>query len=286
MRSNEMEVGETYVLSGRTNRKVTVLETPAEVRSAARVRVRFENGVKAGEIAEIPSRRIARPWREEAPSGRARRQPIQPPPAVAERPAQLGDTVTLSGDESGLRWTVAAIEGGRARLQSEIFSRPVTREVGMGRLQVYEEPGRGQLVYLIGERKAGTSVKDAALDEKQWVAEHLSPERPKRELDRILDQLVFSQGCLRIYQRRLAPHLKGKEGVVADRLRQEIRHKGYLVRGEELRGSEYARLRVRKRFDIVLNSPPPPDEAVIVDWIHFPTKQTAKRERGRRRRAA
>jgi hypothetical protein len=285
MRSSEMAVGEAYVLSGRANRKVTVLETPAEVRSAARVRVRFENGVKAGEIAEIPSRRIARPLREEAPSGQARCQPIQPLPAVAERPARLGDTVTLSDDESGLRWTVTAIENGQARLRSEIFGRPATREVEIGRLQVYEESGRGQFVYLPGEEEAGVSVEDAALDEKQWVAEHLSPKRPKRELDRILDQLVFSQECLRIYQRRLAPHLKGIEGV-ADHLRQEIRHKGYLVRGEELRGSEYARLRVRKRFDIVLNSPSPPDEAVMVNWIHFPAKQTAKRERRRHRRAA
>lgn len=285
VRSNEMEIGRTYILLGRANRKVTVLETPAELRSAARVRVRFENGVKADAIAEIPSRRIARPWREEeAVNNRPRRQVSQPVPVVAERPARAGDTVTVRGDESGLQWTVEAIDGERATLRSKIFGRPSTRKATIAQLQVHEEPGRGQLVYFSGEKDAQAGG-DVEHDEMRWAAEHLSPQRPKRDLDRILDQLVFSQGCLRIYRRRLAPDLKGEEAV-AERLRQEIRHKGYLVRGEELPGPERARLRVRRRFDIVLNSLPPPDEAVMVNWIHFPAKQKARLDRQRRRRAA
>jgi hypothetical protein len=281
-----MKVGGVYALAGRANKKVTVLETPAELRRKARVRVRFENGVKVGTIAELPSRRIARPWRDEPkkhcerPESQGSESPLEP----VERAACNGDTVTLRGDETGLLWTVERIEAHLASLRTEIFDRPSTRQVNVDQLQVYEQSRRGQLVHLVSDQDSGAGAGVGVLDEKQWAAQHLSPQQPKRELERILDQLVFSQGCLRIYRRRLAPHLKGQ--AVSERLREEIRRKGYLLRGEELPGAEYARLRVRGRSDVVLDALPPPDEAVLVNWIHFPAKQKAKSGRQSRQRAA
>jgi hypothetical protein len=274
-----MKIGCAYELKGRGYRRVTILETPAEVRGKARVRVRFENGVKAGTITDLPSRRIARPWREvpeersEQPEGQGGASPVEP----VERPVRTGDTVTLLRDESGLLWTVEAIREQVASLRTEIFGRPSTRQVAVDQLQVYEKPRRQQVVHLVDVQDADAGAGDGALDEKRWVSLHLSPQQPKRDLERILDQIVFSQGCLRIYGRRLAPHLKGQ--AVAESLREEIRRKGFLMRGEEVRRSEYARLRVQGRFDVVLNAPPGPDEAVIVNWIHFPAKgkKSAKR---------
>ena len=273
MRSNEMKVGGTYMLKGRANRKVTILETPAELRRNARVRVRFENGVKGGSIADLPSRRIACPWHEESkkpckrPKGSGRQSPID----AVQRRVGVGDTVTLCGDKVGLLWTVEGIEAHVASLHTEIFGRPSRRQVTVDRLQVHERPPRRQLVHLVDDQDPNAASVDGVLDERQWAALNLSPQQPKRELERILDQLVFSQGCLRVYQRRLAPHLKSE--AVPECLRDEIRRKGYLLRGEELPGPEYGRLRVQGRFDVVLNGPPPPDEAVLVNWIHFPAKQ-------------
>jgi hypothetical protein len=37
------------------------------------------------------------------------------------------------------------------------------------------------------------------------AATNLRPQKPRRELERILDQLIFSQGCLQAYRRRMAP---------------------------------------------------------------------------------
>lgn len=261
------------------------METPAEVRSKARVRVRFENGVKAGTITNLPSRRIARPWREE-PEERPERPESHgevPPIEPVEHAVRTGDTVTLLRDETGLLWTVEAIREQVASLRTEIFGRPSTRQVAVDQLQVHEKPQRRQVVHLVDDQDADAGARDGALDEKRWVSLHLSPQHPKRGLERILDQLVFSQACLRIYGRRLAPHLKGQ--AVAEGLREEIRRKGFLMRGEEVRGPEYARLRVRGRFDVVLNAPPEPDEAVMIDWIHFPVKRKKSARRVRQRAA-
>ncbi|HWA54938.1 MAG TPA: hypothetical protein VG816_12270 [Solirubrobacterales bacterium] len=284
MRSNDMKVGGAYRLEGRGYRKVTVLETPAEVRSKARVRVRFENGVKAGTIADLPSRRIARPWGEgldERPA-QPEAQGWGPPVEPVERAVRTGDTVTLLQDETGLLWTVEAIRERVASLRTEIFGRPSTRQVAIDQLQVYERPQRPRAVLAVDGQAEETSASDDALDEKRWVSLHLSPQQPKRALDRILDQLVFSQACLRMYGRRFAPGLKGQ--AVVESLREEIRRKGFLMRGEEVRGSGYARLRVQGRFDIVLHAEPEPEEAVMVNWIHFPVKR--KKSAKPRRRAA
>ena len=286
MRSHEMKIGCTYELKGRGSRKVTILETPAEVRSKARVRVRFENGVKAGTITDLPSRRIARP-RGEGPEERLEKLEGQggvPPAEPVERPVRSGDTVTLLRDESGLLWTVEAVRGQVASLRTEIFGRPSTRQVAVDQLQVHEQPQRQQAVHLVDLQDVDAGARGDALDEKRWVSLHLSPQQPKRDLERILDQIVFSQACLYIYGRRLAPHLKG-QAAVAESLREEIRRKGFLMRGEEVRGSEYARLRVQGRFDVVLNAPPGPDEAVMVNWIHFPAKRKKSPKRAVQRAA-
>jgi hypothetical protein len=284
MRSKEMKIGCAYELKGRGYRKVIILETPAEVRSKSRVRVRFENGVKAGTITDLPSRRIARPWREESKerSEQTEGQGEVPPVEPVERAVRTGDTVTLLRDETGLLWTVEAIKENVASLRTEIFGRPSTRQVAVDQLQVQEKPQRRQVVHLVDDG-ADVGARDGVLDEKRWVSQHLSPQQPKRDLERILDQLVFSQACLRIYGRRLAPHLKGQ--AVAEGLREEIRRKGFLMLGEEVPGSEYARLRVQGRFDVVLNAPLGPDEAVIVDWIHFPVKRKKSARRARQRAA-
>lgn len=277
-----MKIGHAYQLKGRGYRKVTVLETPSEVRSMARVRVRFENGVKAGTVTDLPSRRIDRLWRDEQAQERRERPGIQgnaPLPSI-KRPIRSGDTVKLLGDESGLLWTVEAIRGQTASLGTTIFGRPSARQVAIADLQVHHEPARPQVIRLLDNDKSETEDR---LDKERWAALNLRPEQPKRDLDRILDQLVFTQACLGIYRRRLAPSLKGSS--VAEELREEIRRKGFLMQGDEVPGPEYARLRVWGRFDIVLKALPIKDEAVMIDRLHFPVKRKKSTKRTRQRAA-
>jgi hypothetical protein len=100
MRSEDMHPGEGYALLGSRRTKVTVLDTPPEVRRLARVRVRFETGVKAGEVIDVPSRRIAGPWdgREKVrkPASRRRARLV-----AVDRPPEVGDLVTCT-DTGGL----------------------------------------------------------------------------------------------------------------------------------------------------------------------------------------
>lgn len=277
-----MKIGHAYQLVGRGYRKVTVLETPPEVRSKARVRIRFENGVKAGNVTDLPSRRIARPWRDEPAQERDEQPGIgsEAPPLSIERPARSGDTVKLLDDDSGLLWTVEAIRGQMASLRTEIFGRPSARQVAVASLQVHHEPARPQVIRLLDNDDSDTGDR---LDEERWAALNLRPERPQRDLDRILNQLVFSQACLGIYRRRLAPHLKGS--AVAEGLREEIRRKGFLMQGEEVPGPEYARLRVWGRFDIVLKALPIKDEAIMIDRLQFPVRRKKSTKRKGQRAA-
>jgi hypothetical protein len=62
MEFRDMEVGQVYVLHGRKETRVRLLETPPEVRSQSSVRVEYRTGVHAGETRDIPSRRVFARW--------------------------------------------------------------------------------------------------------------------------------------------------------------------------------------------------------------------------------
>jgi hypothetical protein len=57
--------GEEYVCErgGAPARKVTMLETPIELRRRARVLVRFDEGILLGEVHDVPSVSITQPWK-------------------------------------------------------------------------------------------------------------------------------------------------------------------------------------------------------------------------------
>jgi len=136
-----MEPGRAYVLVGRSRTKVTVLDTPPEVRRRARVRVRFESGLKAGEVSDLPSRRIAAAWDELHQP----RKPLHPRrrPVAIERAPEVGDQVTWTVTGT-LTWTLDHLDerSGRATISGVIFDQPTRRTVSVEQLQVgADEPG-------------------------------------------------------------------------------------------------------------------------------------------------
>jgi hypothetical protein len=288
MRSHEMEPGEPYALHSNRRTKVTVLETPPEVRRAARVRVRFETGVKAGKTTELPSRRIAAPWNGEPPA-KAQVPSRETPRAAVERLPEVGEQVTLASDKAGFVWTVDGIDeqGEKATVSTIIFERPTTRTVAVDQLRVCAEESRShgaiKLPFDDGERCAEEAP--STLQGRAWAAANLRPERPKRELEKILDQLLFSPGCLAVYRRRLAPDFSGT--ALSDRLREEILRSGFVMRAEPSGSGEYARLRVPNRFDVVLTAAPDPERPMLIEGLYFPAKKSARRgKRGAQRRRA
>jgi hypothetical protein len=60
-----MVIGDEYALSGRRGYlRVTVLDTDPEVCGCGWVRVRFEEGMLAGQERPVSSRRVLAPWKK------------------------------------------------------------------------------------------------------------------------------------------------------------------------------------------------------------------------------
>jgi hypothetical protein len=265
MRAEDMTVGESYALKGPRRVKVTYLQTPPQIRAQRRVTVRFETGVPAGRVVNIPTVRIEGPWDRQAtpvtkPAARRARGPL-----TVERPVRMGDTVVLA--ETGeLAWTVAAVDEptGNATVETEIFSQPRSQTVPVDSLQVLapEPPPRRDLSEPRQEpRKATGAVADNGED----AVALLQPVTPRRELDELMDDILFTPACLDQYTRRLG---SCKPRVANDRLRAEVRQAGFILR-DGLAAGEFARIRVRGRFDIVLPHRPSPDALVYVDRLRL-----------------
>jgi hypothetical protein len=200
MRWHDMMPDKAYALTGKPRVKVTVLDTPAEVRAKARVRVRFETGVAAGRVLDIPSQRVAAPWegaRVQKPAPRRRR--TEAPVLLLSRQAGVGDTATL--EETGeLLWTVDAVDyvHSTATISTVIFERPDTRTVARDRLQV-----RGKQPQRASRRRTERPSRRPPIDAEDAAAERLRPIAPRRELDELMDDLLFTRACVRDYERRL-----------------------------------------------------------------------------------
>lgn len=272
VRSQDMQPGQDYYLDGGRERVVTVLETPPEVRSQAKVRVRFRNGVKAGEEALVPSRRIVAPLH-----GRESRAPRRQRARVIrfDGPAHPGDEA-LWRQTGDIVWTVESVTGDAATVTGQLFGKPVSKTVPMSELEVRPLvilPGSDAPIVVRDRRPQDRADIDCATSREQFA-----PERPRRELDLLLDDVLFSPACLDGYRRSFARGMHGPG--LAERLREEIRTRGYVVLGGAPGSGEYARLRVAHRFDVILLRKPSPEDPIKIERLWYPPKRGAARKHG------
>ncbi len=287
-----MVPGEAYRLEGHRRIKVTVLDTPPELRRQARVRVRFESGVKAGDEGDLPSRRIVAPWeptqqpRKRPAAGRRRRSPTD------KRSPQVGDSVMWT--ETGtIVWTLEALDpkSGEATIRGLLFAQPKTRTVPIKQLELHveEQPQGGPSPFVEGIL-GGDDLDHARHDLESQTGParaSLRPEKPRRELEVLLENVLFSNACLDAYRRRYAGRLSGQ--ALLNSLRGEILRSGFIMDGGLPGSGEYARLRVPKRYDVVLRTCPTADEPVTITGLHFWARPKARHRRkrpGAQRRAA
>jgi hypothetical protein len=274
MRSKDMRPGTAYAIHGRRRIKVTVLETPLELTIRARVRVRYETGVKQGEISEVPTRRIAEPWdgKDRLPERPKAPRPVQRP--FLDRPPKLGDEVTWTEYE-GLEWKVVATDRrwGTATIRTRILGQLTTRRVDAAELRVLGDappppPSSEVLRYLAEISPAGGPRSDSGADEVRSDSRHrdLAPVRPRRRLDELLDDLYFPPACLDSYARRYG--LRARRTALFEQLRDEIRMHGHVI--DARRGAKhYATIEVPGRFHIVLPRLPTPEKPVTVNRLRF-----------------
>jgi len=287
MRSDDLRVGNPYALAGHRKRKVTVLETPPELRRRARVRVRFENGVKAGEEGEVPTRRISAPWDGSSPSRSSRS--AKSALALVDRPPVIGDEVAWNGDRRTWIWTVEEIDESKeeATISTVMLERRTTQTVPVDQLAVRVDVPRSSpaLDHLFEPPSSDEPEKGSAEsihEMRAWAAEHLRPERPRRQVEVLLDDIFFSSKCLSSYRKRYALRLSGT--ALSDHLTSLIRGSGSLL-FSKANAPEYARIRVPGHFDVVLRSAPTADNPVIVEHLSYFSRRRSKgRSKGPSRR--
>lgn len=159
-----------------------------------------------------------------------------------------------------LVWTLEAFdpETGLATIDGAIFGRPANREVPRDQLRVHtevSEPRRPTEISLIAAPLAANETLTRPKHRAQST-DHLRPVKPRRVC------------CLKSYKRRYAR--KKALAAASEQLREEIRSSGFILDGGLPGSDEYARLRVLRRFDVVLKSRPTPEQPVTVDPAPFP----------------
>jgi hypothetical protein len=120
MRFDDIEVGLEYELkrAGRSIR-VTALKTPEELRSRQRYRIRYEDGIKKGEVAEQPLRFIRSRWGKPPPSTPVETRTIYKP---GPWPPTAGDSVLWPETTGDIEWTVIEVdvEAATAHIDGEL----------------------------------------------------------------------------------------------------------------------------------------------------------------------
>jgi hypothetical protein len=123
VRFSELEPGQEYVLlRGHKPRRVTVLETPEDVRRRGLVRVRSEDGVTRGRVVDQQLRFIKSRWGEAPAESAARRPRMERRPG--RWPPEPGDRVRWPCEAGEIEWTVSSVDlpGGTAVLEGRLFS--------------------------------------------------------------------------------------------------------------------------------------------------------------------
>jgi hypothetical protein len=229
--------------------------------------VRFVNGIKAGEIAEVPSRRILAPAEGPAPSVPRSQRPLV---IRIEREPVVGDEIlwTQTGE---IVWKVESLDAdaNTASVTGELFGKPVAKTLPLSELEV-----RPVIIEPEAAPAARRRPRPAAPEPDQTtLREQIAPVRPRRDLEVLLDDVVFSNACLDSYRQRFARSVRGP--ALNERLREEIRSHGYIVLDRASRSREYGRIRVEHRFDVILPRKPSPDDPVKIDALWFPRKRGA-----------
>jgi hypothetical protein len=245
---------------------VTVLDTPPELRSRARVRVRYEDGVLTGTEKDVATRSIVAALT--GPAAGLVQQPTvatSRPPVRILRDPEVGDDVEWTQSGTAI-WKLVRLEAQIATIKTVLMGTPQTAQAPVSELVLAQEQPREQVGHLAGL----SDTRDARRAPAPTVpaSSLLAPIKPRRELDQLLDDVLFTQRCVEQYTRRSGGGPGGLDAL--DRLRSELRLRGYLIDPPQGHGNEYRRIRVDGRFDVILRQRPTPEQPITIDTLYFP----------------
>jgi len=197
-------------------------------------------GDRGGDPSSRPRARQVRKWdsrrRDPRRPERTHRQAVERSGALAiagaeatintyhrRPPLRAGERVTWTST-GPLIWSLESVDEdtGTATLQGVLFEKVATQTAPLDELRVYLEPAPRDLA---DSHPPSSVLQDrpttfSASESSQPCENPLRPERSRRRLEEILDELLFSDRCLREYGRRYAPSTRRQS--LSEALRQEI----------------------------------------------------------------
>jgi hypothetical protein len=192
----------------------------------------------------------------------------------------VGDVV-LWKETGPVEWDVEAIDrqARRATIKSVILGCPTERTLPFSDLQVRPEE--------VVDGEADRADDELLPEERQPPTrsevplQSLAPEPVRRELDELMDDILFSHEALEAYRVRYARTANGP--AVVERLREEIKRRGFIDRPRPGR-REYGRICVEGRFEFELFVRPTPEDLLTVQQLTFPRRQRSNRTRPKQQR--
>jgi hypothetical protein len=277
VRFADLQVGTSYLLKYPEGRVATVLETSPEAQRKGLVTIRYENGLATGKVRDIGCNRVARPARGREPEKPAQHWELGCEALLIDRDLVIGDEVTWRQSSEWI-WTVEAIneDGATADITTTLFESPRAATALIHELRLVQRPSDSFPDGRSDSRQCEPPLPTEN-DQLASIRDKLAPVKPRRQLDELMDGIVFTNACADQYRRRFAPRLDLP--AAHERLREEIRRDGYFTAPAR---SEFRRIRIPGRFEVVIHTRPSNEDVVKVQRLSFPqSKQVSTRQRRR-----
>ena len=268
-----MQVGQQYELQRGPTRKtrcVTLLDKDAPSGRSHWVLVRIEDGISAGREKEVSTRSLHHLPGAHPPRPLKARRAVQPERRVPSGwiPKQ-GDAVAWT-QTLGSRCTVLSVDSGQgiAKIEAVVMGMTQRFDAPFSQLSPYESP---DLVVHDGEveERLGNRLPTARPCRLPLKAAPVGGEVADPDDEDVVDRLVFSPSCVEFYRRRFARRCDAERAE--QRLRTELQQAKRLRKHPT---REYLRLRVPRRFDVVLKKRPVPGdfESCYVRGLQLPAR--------------
>lgn len=269
-----MRVGSEYAMQRgptRKVRRVTLVDTVAPSGRSHWVLVRFESGISAGQVKQVSSQSL---W----PLSNS--MPVKPPKARDSAPKRHTvpqDWMPVEGEAVawkqtlGSRCTVLSVDPEKhvARIEALLMGVVKQFDAPIPELSPYVSPRPRIIDHEVEDQLAGRLPQPPSMP-VPLKTKHTGVGSARLDED-VVERLIFSPGCIDFYRRRFCRRCKNA-GQAEKRLRRELRGARPMRKNPQ---REYLRLRVPRRFDVVLRKRPEPGDfaSCYVTGLELPARR-------------
>jgi hypothetical protein len=282
-----MKVGQRYAISSPRSEdplRATLVSLSVDPPRPGWVQVRLQEGITEGRVIAVYSRRVLAEWdKRNQPRPRRKSRPRE---VVDHSALRAGETVFWPEKSGELRWKLVAIdsEKGTAQLKGQVFGQAQShRDVPMEALERPSTEDLGSWENDVEEPEDEPEGDDDETGDFDGLAtEETGFDLPEDFLPRLMERATFGRGLLDRYRGRWAR--KNSRKSAADQLRQEILRRGKVFRRRRRGADEYVRIRVGRRYELIV--PESPSAAEFIHLKRIVPVSRPKRAKPKRRKQA